>query len=96
VTRLLIPEGTVSLIVFLLSFFSFFETNAGSTFSGCSFCSGWISVEEVFDRPGSLILVLFLVDRIVFISIVGAVVMISGAKTLVNRNLRGGVAKYIR
>jgi hypothetical protein len=72
VTLPLLPEGAVSDIVFLLSFFSFLVTLNGIGASSV----GGVS-EEVFAR-----LVIFILDFLTglaaLISIVGAVVMISG------------------
>lgn len=71
VTLLLLPEGALSDIVFLLSFFSFFETFKGSSA---------VESKELFVRPDNRILDFFFGCFVTFMSIVGAVVMISGAE----------------
>lgn len=70
VTLALLPDGAVSDMVFLLSFLSFLVSFAGA--------SRGISVEN-FPRPGNLTLDFFFVGWALLISIVGAVVIISGA-----------------
>jgi hypothetical protein len=75
VTLLLLPEAVLSDMVFLRSFFSslsFFVTIlAGS--------SGYTSIDD-FARPGKRTLDFFLLGFETLISIVGAVVIISGAE----------------
>lgn len=73
VTLPFVPDGADSDIVFLRSFFSFFVAFDGSG------SSGWLSMVEVLARPGSLTLDFFFVGRVALTSIVGAVVIISGA-----------------
>lgn len=74
VTRLLLPDGPLSDIVFLLSLFSFFATCKVSSVAG------------VLVRPGIIILVFFFAGGVALTSRVGAVVMISGAgRPLVSR-----------
>lgn len=74
VTRHFVPEGADSVIVFLRSFLSVLVTLREEGFSW-----SWLSSVEVFDRPGIFIRDFFFVGFSALISIVGAVVIISGA-----------------
>jgi hypothetical protein len=70
VTLLLLPDGAVSVMVFLRSFFSFCVTFNVSSL-GASI--------DIFVRPGNRTLDFFFAGFGMFISMVGAVVIISGA-----------------
>lgn len=83
VTLPFVPDGADSDIVFLRSFFSFFVAFDGTG------SSGWLSMVEVLARPGSLTLDFFFVGRVALTSIVGAVVIISGAGIWLGMQLKG-------
>ena len=70
VTLLLLPDGAVSDMVFLRSFFSFCVTFNVSSWGGSI---------DIFVRPGNRTLDFFFAGFGMFISMVGAVVIISGA-----------------
>ena len=74
VTLLLVPEGPLSDMVFRRSLFSFLASFLSFTDS-----TGWLSV-AVLARPGSRTLDFRFVGLAAITSIVGAVVMISGAR----------------
>lgn len=75
VTLLLLPDAALSDMVFLRSFFSLFSVLR----VGLSGSSGYVSNDD-FVRPGNFTLDFFFAGFVTLISMVGAVVMISGAK----------------